>query len=388
MTRVGFVLAPSTAGWLGGLSYLRNLFQALRGLTPPRVEPIIIAAAGTDARQLDEFQPIEVLRTSLVDGRPPLWQIRRVSQLYLDRDLLFERFLLRHRIELLSHSGFLGRRSSIPSLSWIPDFQELHFPSFFSAYELAGRQRNLQQCCRHASAILLSSQAAYDDLARAYASCAARAQVLPFVASVPALDELPSIQELEQRYAFRGPFFHLPNQFWAHKNHAVVIDAVRRLLDQGRPMLVLATGNTRDYRQPDHFRQLQARIASLQVKDLFRVLGVVPYRDLMGLMAHSIAVINPSLFEGWSTTVEEAKSLGKQVILSDIAVHREQAPELAVYFDPTDADALASALWQALSQHAADADRIAIERAAQSLSRRREQFALRYQQIVRDVIGR
>src|SRR4029079_3968968 len=108
-----------------------------------------------------------------------------------------------------------------------------------------------------------------------------------------------------------------------------------------RPTLVLATGNTDDHRQPDHYAKLQERVARSGVKDLFRVLGIVPYRDLMGLMVHSLAVINPSLFEGWSTTVEEAKSVGKRIIVSDLPVHREQAPSGGIFFDPHNAENLA-----------------------------------------------
>ncbi len=42
-------------------------------------------------------------------------------------------------------------------------------------------------------------------------------------------------------------------------------------------------------------------------------------------MLCSTALINPSQFEGWSTTVEEAKSLGVKMLLSDLEVHKEQA---------------------------------------------------------------
>jgi hypothetical protein len=38
--------------------------------------------------------------------------------------------------------------------------------------------------------------------------------------------------------------------------------------------------------------------------------------------------------EGWSTTVEEAKSLEGPLILSDIPVHRVQASTVADVFDP------------------------------------------------------
>ena len=43
-------------------------------------------------------------------------------------------------------------------------------------------------------------------------------------------------------------------------------------------------------------------------------------------------MINPSLFEGWSSTVEECKSVGKNMILSDLNVHKEQYPT-QTFFD-------------------------------------------------------
>ena len=55
-------------------------------------------------------------------------------------------------------------------------------------------------------------------------------------------------------------------------------------------------------------------------------------------------MINPSRFEGWSTTVEEAKSFGVPTILSDIDVHREQTGGTARYFGVDDPQMLASHL--------------------------------------------
>ena len=54
------------------------------------------------------------------------------------------------------------------------------------------------------------------------------------------------------------------------------------------------------------------------------------------------------MFEGWSSSVEEAKILGTQLILSEIKLHREQAPQ-AKFFDPDSASDLAEALTNALS---------------------------------------
>ena len=76
------------------------------------------------------------------------------------------------------------------------------------------------------------------------------------------------------------------------------------------------------------------------------VLGLVSRDEVMSLMAGAIAVINPSFFEGWSTTVEEAKVFGKRMILSDIPVHREQCGARAHYFEPNDANTLGVLLEQ------------------------------------------
>jgi glycosyltransferase involved in cell wall biosynthesis len=102
----------------------------------------------------------------------------------------------------------------------------------------------------------------------------------------------------------------------------------------------------------------------------------------MSLMRHAIAVINPSKFEGWSTTVEEAKSMGKAILLSDIAVHREQAPDRAAYFPPDGAGLLADKMSDAWDRWDAVADAQSVERAAANLAARREAFARRYEEIV------
>lgn len=381
MIRVGFVLNFAGQGWLGGVSYFRNLFGALRDLPERRVEPVIITRRDTSTASLAQFQPATVLRTRLVEVEQPWWKARRALQRYIGRDWLFEHFLRRHGIALLSHSGYLGRRCPLPALSWIPDFQERHLPAFFSAAELAARARQLKEGCRHSTAILLSSHAALRDLEQMQATCARQACVLQFVAAVPPIDSLPERAELEQRYGFSGPYFHLPNQFWAHKNHQLVVEALRLLRERDGDALVLATGNTEDHRQPGHFASLMERVANAGVQDRFRVLGVVPYRDLMGLMARSVAVLNPSLSEGWSTTVEEAKSFGKLILLSDIAVHREQAPERAVYVDTRDGSALAAQMARALAEYDPAAERPLMMASLARLAERRQAFARRFEEI-------
>jgi glycosyltransferase involved in cell wall biosynthesis len=170
---------------------------------------------------------------------------------------------------------------------------------------------------------------------------------------------------LEARYSFNQPFFILPNQFWAHKNHKVVISALKILKRQGKEILILATGNTESVLTPSYFPSLMS------------------YAKECGVLSHySIALINPSRFEGWSTSVEESKSLGKTALLSDIPVHREQSPALGTYFNPDDAEELAQKLVDCYASFQLEADMNNQRQARLLLPARQRTFGRAYQDLV------
>ena len=64
--------------------------------------------------------------------------------------------------------------------------------------------------------------------------------------------------------------------------------------------------------------------------------GFISREDQLGLIQNSLAVIQPSKFEGWSTVVEDAKALNKYLLLSSIPVHREQLKNNGSFFDSDD----------------------------------------------------
>ena len=52
-------------------------------------------------------------------------------------------------------------------------------------------------------------------------------------------------------------------------------------------------------------------------------------------------MIQPSLNEGWSTSVEEAKVLGKDILTADIEVHKEQIIDNPFQFKSINSEDLA-----------------------------------------------
>jgi glycosyltransferase involved in cell wall biosynthesis len=113
---------------------------------------------------------------------------------------------------------------------------------------------------------------------------------------------------------------------------------------------------------------------------------MVPNEHVYALLQGCAALINPSLSEGWSTTVEEAKSSGTPMILSDLPVHREQAADRAAFFDPKSCDQLADLL-RTFVPLDAEARAVMATHAAVENSAARDRFASAFLDAVETVAG-
>jgi glycosyltransferase involved in cell wall biosynthesis len=378
-TRVGFIL-PS-GHWLGGKNYLRNLFAAIHSLPGETVTPVIFTGK-LQAEALSDFPGIEIVAAAMFDRKTLDWFKRKILARTISQDVLLKRLLQRHSISVLSHSFPLGKRSGIQTIGWIPDFQHVHLPEFFSTEECSHRELEYKVICERSDKIIVSSECARADLLSFVPQHAHKAELLRFVANPIPLADAATLPELQRLYGFEGPYFLLPNQFWAHKNHRVVISALQKLKKQNRTFQVLATGSSNDFRNPSFFPSLMQYAAECDVLDCFRILGQIPFDHLAGLMQHATAFINPSRFEGWSTSVEEAKSMGKQIVLSDIPVHREQAPERGLFFPPQDTDELVNAMLTAHAQYDCQHDATMQERARGLFPHRQREFGRTYEAIL------
>jgi hypothetical protein len=101
----------------------------------------------------------------------------------------------------------------------------------------------------------------------------------------------------------------------------------------------------------------------------------------------SSAVLQPSLFEGWSTVVEDVKAMGRPLFLSDIPVHLEQAPS-ATFFKAGSPEDLASTLEQSIDGLREGPDRVAECHAQEQTEKRRYELAKEFIRIARSAITR
>ncbi|WP_245313267.1 glycosyltransferase family 4 protein [Bradyrhizobium macuxiense] len=256
-----------------------------------------------------------------------------------------------HQIDIVFESArFFGWRLPFPAIAWFPDFQHRLLPNLFSRQAYWRRDLGFRAQIASGRHIMLSSVSALGDLTRFYPGVTNGVSVVRFATEPPSDSLTTDAFDIVARYGLPQRFLYLPNQFWRHKNHQLVIDALGLLKQRGVDAVVAASGSTHDPREPEYFHNAMRDVAARGLGTNFRHLGMIPLDHVYALLRTSVALINPSQCEGWSTTVEEAKSFGSPMILSNIPVHREQTEEAARYFAANDAEALANHMSEVLEQ--------------------------------------
>lgn len=365
MMRVAFTLIGGK-NWIGGYNYLLNLLRALSIYGPDAITPVLFFGkdvAPADAAPFEQISGVEVVRHTAFDETRKKGSL--IRSMILGRDKTVQSIFNRTQIDVVFECAqFNGWRLEQPAIAWIPDFQHRALPHLFTRLAYLKREVGFRVQIMAGRTIMLSSEDSRKDCEHFYPSTVGRTQVVSFaVQAMPRSNEVES-RAIADKYGLPEKFFFIPNQFWQHKNHLLVVEALSLLKAQGRDdIVVVSTGRTFDPRLPKYFSNLQMVIVERGIEKQFRILGLVPYGDLAALMQASEALVNPSLFEGWSTTVEEAKAAGVPMLLSDLDVHREQAQGLAQFFDRYSASSLAEALMGDFSKNATNVD--GIESAAQ-----------------------
>jgi glycosyltransferase involved in cell wall biosynthesis len=359
--RIG-VVDQTAAGWVAAAVYSRTILSSLDAACNSAGIELFFLSGSSDER--DAKFRAKRMRVASTDYLPAEKQLRKLFGLKEKSRALRGEARLRKLLRLRGESDLFGlaQQNSINvllplldlppwrivpgTIGWIPDFQHLHLPQFFGPQDLQQRNTTFRRLAEKATVVMLSSAAAHDDFAQFAPDYAGKARVVPFP-SLLAFDDLKE-DPVTTRNRFNLPekFALVANQFWAHKNHALVVQALALLKSTGVRVSVVMTGLPSDHRDPanKNFSALLQAIAAAGLNDQITILGLVPYSDLGNLMRTAALIIQPSRFEGWSTVVQDAVALGRPLLCSDIAVHREQVPR-ALGFFPTDrADVLAELL--------------------------------------------
>jgi glycosyltransferase involved in cell wall biosynthesis len=386
LKNIGFLL-NFPVEYKGGINYFKNLFYAIHKYHSEEVQIILFVPSDLANEYVDSFSPYtKLVKTKILQRKTLPWMVSKVGEKYFNFDPLVYSLLRKHRIDYISHSNYVYPFKDIKTINWIPDFQYLHYPHLSTKKQYHYTTSLHKRLIEKSDSIILSSKSALSDYMEVYAQFSEKVEVLNFV-SQPTQGIKTSLLKTEKidiynRYNITKDFFYLPNQFWTHKNHISVFKAIKILKDQGYDPLLITSGHMKDFRNDNsHITNLRNMVESNGLTNNILFLGLIPYNDVINLMILAKCIINPSFFEGWSSTVEEARTMGKKMLLSNIDVHLEQNPPNAVYFDPNNELELAEKMKDILEENQQD-EQFDLVYLQKSLDDRTQKFALEYLKIL------
>jgi glycosyltransferase involved in cell wall biosynthesis len=343
--RVAFTLIGGK-NWTGGYNYLLNLLRVVQQEAPGRIAPVLLAGTDVPEDELAPFAEIEgceILKRQVFDEGSRSHLLLRSLLMGQHREAVS--VLKEQQVDVVFESAiYLGWRLGLPAIAWVPDLQHRYFPKLFSRMAWWKREMGFRAQIMGGRTVMVSSEDTQLACQRFYPAAQQKVRAVRFAVRAPQPMNDDEVRSVADRYGLPQRYFFMPNQFWAHKNHMLVVQALKLLRTRGEAVTVVATGKQLDPRNVAHVPSLKMAVQDAGLEADFLMPGMIPYDDLMPLMQASTALLNPSLFEGWSTTVEEARAAGVPMILSDLAVHREQAGDQATYFDRYSAEALAQTL--------------------------------------------
>ena len=336
--------------WIAGSYYVVNMIKALAQQQWDKMPHLVILYG--DNKGLDLIKEIKYPFISYVcTDNNHVGFARAIGQKIIRR-LAGDFFLVKRVLKDVDHI-FEGSER-YPFIKhhyyWVHDFQEFRLPEFFSKEDAEKRSALPRKVAGMDDAtLILSSYDALNDFDTFFPDHRCKVRVWRFASSPPDFSEVDFRQEC-LRFNIRTPYFLCSNQFWQHKNHQAILEAIRLLKDKNLDFQVVFTGKNFDHRNPAYFKGLQNFVKANQLERWTNFVGFIDRKVQLCLGRNAISYIQPSLFEGWSTTVEDAKYLNQFVLLSDLPVHREQLDYNVAFFNPLKPEELAVKLEKGVTE--------------------------------------
>ncbi|HMF51333.1 MAG TPA: glycosyltransferase family 1 protein [Candidatus Saccharimonadales bacterium] len=264
---------------------------------------------------------------------------------------------LQSRAELMLYPvpQSLSFEVGIPYVMAIHDLQhrlQPEFPEVSANGEWELREYLFRNGARYATLLLADSDVGKEDIIQFYGPYGVtpdRIKVLPFLPACYLGLEVSENkrQDIRTRYQLPERYLFYPAQFWPHKNHVRIVQALD-LLKQRHHVKIPAvfcgshSGGIRD----GNFKETMSFAARLGLEKEIHYLGYVPDEDIAGIYAAAVALVMPTFFGPTNIPILEAWGFGCPVLTSDIRGIREQVQDAAVLVNPRSVESIADGIYR------------------------------------------
>ena len=257
-------------------------------------------------------------------------------------------FVEREGFDLVHFPTQVAYATALPSIYHPWDLQHLHYPEYFSARDIALRERYYRAFCDQAASVCVTSEWTKHDLVQRYGLDPKKIAVIRWGSTFHRIEpaNADDIGEMLSRLKLPQTYFFYPAATWPHKNHALLLRAMHHLKTvEHRVVELCLTGA-----QGDAHGELMQLARELGLMQSVHYLGFVSAQELKNLYAGAVAMVFPSQFEGFGLPILEAFEARTPVLCSSSTVLPETAGDGAAYFDPGSPIELADLMMRVLDE--------------------------------------
>ena len=253
----------------------------------------------------------------------------------------FEKILIRNDIDLayfLSPNGLSFDLVKINYITTVWDLSHRDTPEFAEGYtyrKFEQREILYNKSLIKSIAIITDSNRGKINIIRRYGVDENRVYPVSFLPSKDS-NNTNSIA-VKKKYGIEENYIYYPAQFWSHKNHVYIIDAIAILKRRNIEITAIFSGSDQG-----NLNYVLEYAKNIGVRNHIEYLGYVPGEDIYSLYKQALALVMPTYFGPTNIPPLEAFSIGVPVIYSDLPDLKEQVGDAALLCDLNNPESLAN----------------------------------------------
>jgi glycosyltransferase involved in cell wall biosynthesis len=258
------------------------------------------------------------------------------------RSAYLDRLLVKHRVDAVWAVQPLGVPVNRPFFTTSWDIAHKITPYFPEVSDkgklLKKRDKVASKVFSRAMRIIVGTEVGKREIEFAYGVNSERIIVNPLPVKKVSMQSLKQNDSLKLIY---------PANFWAHKNHAVLIEALRMVIDRtGMQLQLFLTGSDRGSQG-----MISNLVKKLELENSVNFVGFLSEIDLDELYKECSLLVFPSLIGPDNLPPLEALTFGCKIAVADIPGAREQFGKFATYFDPYNVSEIARAIELSITEN-------------------------------------
>lgn len=151
---------------------------------------------------------------------------------------------------------------------------------------------------------------------------------------------------LQQLGLIKNKYFYYPAQFWAHKNHIILLNAFNIFLKEHTEYKLVFTGSDQG-----NLLYIKQKTQHFGLEEHVVFAGFVSQETVSTLYQNATSLVMPTLMGPTNMPLLEAMECNCPVICSDFPGHQEELADSAIYVNPLNPSEISSAMEEMVKQH-------------------------------------